>query len=66
MQTYCASCRKHTDKIGSKKKTMTNEVKVIRDKSRPAISWSNKSRFLEQNPNKKTDQNNVNPIFFIN
>ena len=49
-----------------KKKTMTNEVKVIRDKSRPAISWSNKSRFLEQNPNKKTDQNNVNPIFFIN
>ena len=45
---------------------MTNEVKVIRDKSRLAISWSNKSRFLEQNPNKKTDQNNVNPIFFIN
>ena len=48
------------------KKTMTDKVKIIRDKSRPAISWSNDSRFLEENPNKKTDQNNINPIFIIN
>ena len=48
------------------KKTMTDKVKIIRDKSRPAISWSKDSRFLEENPNKKTDQNNINPIFIIN
>ena len=29
MQTYCLSCRNHTDNIGSKKAIMTN--KVIRE-----------------------------------
>ena len=31
--------------------TVTN--KVIRQKSRCAICWSNKSRFFEQKPNKR-------------
>ena len=26
MQTYCLNCRKHTNKIGSNKVTMTNAV----------------------------------------
>ena len=32
MKTYCLSCRKHTDNIGSKKVTMTN--KVIRENNK--------------------------------
>ena len=34
MQTYCLSCKKHTDNIGSKKVTMTN--KLIRQSSKCA------------------------------
>ena len=49
MQTYCSSCRKHTYKC--KKVTMTN--KLIRQKSKCANCMSDKSRFLEQNHNKK-------------
>ena len=51
MQTFCLSCEKHTDNIGSKKVKMTN--KVIREKSRCANCMSYKSRFVKQKPNKK-------------
>ena len=40
MQTYCLSCRKHIDNIGSKKVIMTN--KVVREKSRCANCMSDK------------------------
>ena len=45
MQTYCLSCKNHTNYIGSKKVIMTN--KVIRDKSRCVNCISYKSRFLK-------------------
>ena len=51
MQTYCWSCKKHTDNIDSKDVTMTN--KVIREKSRCANFIVDKSRFLKQKFNKK-------------
>ena len=54
MQTYCLSCRKHTDNIGSKEVTVTN--KVIREKSRCANCVAEKSRFLKQNSNKKSNK----------
>ena len=41
MQTYCLSCRKHTNDIGSKSVTVAN--KVISDKSRCTNSMSDKS-----------------------
>ena len=62
MQTCCSSCGERTDNIGSKRVTMTN--KVVRDKSRCAICWSNKPRFLKQNLIKKGLQN-INPKLFI-
>ena len=46
MQTYCFSCRKHADNIGSKKVIMTN--KVVREKSRCANCMVHKSKFLKQ------------------
>ena len=63
MQTYCLGCKKHTDNIGSKKVTMAN--KVIRAKSRCANCMSDKSRFLKQEPNKKSGWNNVNPKLYV-
>ena len=63
MQTYCLSCRKHIDNIGSKKVIMTN--KVVREKSRCANCMSDKSRFLKQRPNKKSNSNRINPKLFI-
>ena len=40
--------------IESKKVAMTVTIKVIRDKSRCDICRSNKSKFLEDKPNKKS------------
>ena len=51
MQTYCLSCKKHTNNVGAKKVTMTN--KVVRVKSRCANCMSEKSRFLKQKSNNK-------------
>ena len=51
LTTYCLSCRKHTNNIGSKTVTITN--KVIRDKSSCSECLSDKSRFMKQIPNKK-------------
>ena len=63
MQTYCLSCKNHTNYIGSKKVIMTN--KVIRDKSRCVNCISYKSRFLKQRFNKKSSWNNINHKIFI-
>ena len=49
MQTYCLKCKKDTDNVISKKVT----IKVNIEKTRCAICWSNKLRFLKQKPNKK-------------
>ena len=46
MQTYCLSCQKHTDNIGSKKVIMTN--KVVRQAAKCANYVVEKSRFLKQ------------------
>ena len=51
MKTYCLACRKHTYNVGSKDTTMTN--KVIRNKSKCGVCFSDKSRFMKQNHNKK-------------
>ena len=56
MQTYCLSCRKHTDNIGLKKVIMTN--KVIRQKSKCTNCVAEKSRFLKQKSNKKSNSPN--------
>ena len=63
MQTYCLSCRKHTDNIGSKKVIMTNKVR--REKSICPNCVADKSRFLKQRFNKKTGLDKINPKFFI-
>ena len=52
LRTYCLACRKRTNKIASRKVTMTNEVS--RDKSRCGECLSDKSKFLKQKPNKKS------------
>ena len=51
LKTYCLACRKHTNNIWFKKIIMTN--KVVRDKSKCADCFSDKSRFLKQKHNKK-------------
>ena len=63
MQTYFLMCKKHTNNIGSKKVINTN--KVVRQKPRCANCMSNKSRFLKQKHNKKSDWNNINTKLFI-
>ena len=63
MQTYCLSCKKHINNIGSKKVIMAN--KVIREKSRYDNCVVVKSRFLKQKANKKTSWNNSNLKLFI-
>ena len=62
MQTYCLSCKKHTDNIGSKKVIMTN--KVITEKSRCANCVAKKLRFLKRKSNKKSNLNKLNPKLF--
>ena len=57
LRTYCLACRKHTNKIASRKVTMTN--KVVRDKSRCGECLSDKSRFLKQKPTKKNVVNSI-------
>ena len=51
MQTYCLSCKKRNDNIGSKKIIMTN--KVIREKSRCPNCMVDTSTFFKQKSNKK-------------
>ena len=51
LKTSCLAFRERTGNIGSKKITRTN--KVIRDKSRGAQCFSDKSRFMKKNHNKK-------------
>ena len=63
MQTYCLSCKKHTNNIGSKKLIMIS--KVVREKSRCANCMVDQSRFLKQKLNKKSGWNNINPKLFI-
>ena len=52
MKTYCLSCKKYTDNIGSRNMIMTN--KVIRQASKCVNCVAEKSRFLKQKPNRKT------------
>ena len=59
MQTYCLSCRKYTDDIGSEKVIMTNN----RQKSRCANCMFDKSRVLKSKSNKKA--NKTKPKLFI-
>ena len=54
LRSYCLACREHTGNIGSKKISMTD--KVIRDKSRCAERFSDKSRFMKEKHNKKSGQ----------
>ena len=49
--TYCLRCKKHNNNMASRSVTMTN--KVLRQKSKCAECFSDKSRFLKQNHNKK-------------
>ena len=59
MQTYCLSCRKRTDNIGSKKVIMTNTV--IRQAPKCANCAAEKSRSLKQKYSKKTGWDKENP-----
>ena len=52
MRAYCLACREHTGNIGSKIITMTN--KVIKNKSRCAQFFSDKSRFMKQKHDKRS------------
>ena len=45
MQTYCLSCKKYTDNIGSKKVIMTN--KAVGQASKCANCLAEKSRFFK-------------------
>ena len=45
MQTYCLSCRKHTDNIGPRKVIIAN--KVVRQTWKCANCVAKKSRFLK-------------------
>ena len=63
MQTYCLSCKKNTDNIGSEKVIMTN--KVMREKLICANCMVDKPRLLKQKSNKKSNLNKINPKLFI-
>ena len=63
MQTYCLSCRKRTDNIGSKKVIILN--RVIKQTSRYANCVVEKSRFLKQKSNEKIGWDKINPKLFI-
>ena len=63
MKTYCLSCKKYTDNIGSKKVIMAN--KIIGQGSKCANCAAEESRFLKQNSNKKAGWDKINPNFFI-
>ena len=49
LKTYCLACKKHTDNSGTKRVTMNN--KVVRDKPRCGLCFSDKPRFLKQKHN---------------
>ena len=61
MQTYCLSCKKHTDNACPKKAITTN--KVIRQKSRCANCMANKLLFFKQQS--KKDWNIIISKLFI-
>ena len=63
MQTYCLSCWKYTNNIGSKKIIMTN--KVIRENSRCPNCIAAGSRFLREIFIKKTGWDKINLKLFI-
>ena len=67
MQTYCLSCRKHTENIGSKKVIMTN--KIVKETSKCDNCVADKSRFLKQKSNKKSNKktgwDKINTKLFI-
>ena len=46
MKTDCLACRKHTNNVSSRNRTMTN--KVIRNKSKCGACLSDKARFSKQ------------------
>ena len=60
MHTYCFSC-KNTLIIFAQKLITKN--KVTTEASRCANFMSDKSRFLKQKPNKKTNCNNILKLF---
>ena len=64
MKTCCLSCRKHPDNIGSKKVIRTN--KVVREKSTCANCMVDKSRFLIQKSNKKSNKKLVKTKLTLN
>ena len=43
---YCLSCKTHTNNMASRSVTLTN--KVLRQKSKYSVCFSDKSRFLKQ------------------
>ena len=54
LRTLCLAYREHTNNIGSRKATMTNNL--IRYKSRCGQCLSDKSRFMKQKLNNKSGQ----------
>ena len=55
LRTFCLACREHATNIGSNTVTVTN--KVITGKSRSAECFSDKSRIMKQDHNKKSSHN---------
>ena len=55
--TYCLSREKHSNNMASKSVTMTN--KVLRQKSKCSVCFSDKSRFLKQDHSKKCSNKNI-------
>ena len=49
--TYCFGCKDVTHNFRPQEVKMTN--KVLREKSKCVVCWSNKSRFLKQKPKNK-------------
>ena len=49
--TYCFGCKDVTHNFRPQEVKMTN--KVLREKSKCVVYWSNKSRFLKQKPKNK-------------
>ena len=49
--TYCLGCKDYTHNFRPQEVKMTN--KVLREKSKCVVCWSNKSRFLKQKQHNK-------------
>ena len=61
MRTYCLSCKKHTDNIGSKNVISAN--KITREASKCSNCVAKKSVFLKQKFDKKISWSKINPNF---